>query len=256
MGKSRKESRQFNISVEGINCEKMYFDHVAELINTSNENKYNAKITCKKTSPGQFAKRIAYRPVEKKRNKKIPYFHVQDIEDYYNLTQQKMFYQLIDEIKQTEKEYGITYQLGYTNFTFELWLLLHVTDMKAPVTDRFSYLRPINRYFHRNYQSLDEYKNERQFLGILTEFIELDNIRAAVKRADAIIQANQTDRKSFENYRAKEVVWSQILPPLMMEAGWPPASIISGSASSHFGVEPQPTMPISASSQSSTPSGR
>lgn len=41
MGKDRKESRQFNISVEGINCEKMYFEHLARLINGSGENKYN-----------------------------------------------------------------------------------------------------------------------------------------------------------------------------------------------------------------------
>ena len=25
----KKESRQFNISVEGINCEKMYFEHLS-----------------------------------------------------------------------------------------------------------------------------------------------------------------------------------------------------------------------------------
>ena len=31
----KKESRQFNISVEGINCEKMYFEHLAKLINNS-----------------------------------------------------------------------------------------------------------------------------------------------------------------------------------------------------------------------------
>lgn len=38
MAKDRKESRQFNISVEGINCEKMYFEHLAKLINESGNN--------------------------------------------------------------------------------------------------------------------------------------------------------------------------------------------------------------------------
>jgi len=27
---NKKESRHFNISVEGINCEKMYFEHLAK----------------------------------------------------------------------------------------------------------------------------------------------------------------------------------------------------------------------------------
>ncbi len=31
MGRERKESRQFNISVEGINCEKLYFEHLAKM---------------------------------------------------------------------------------------------------------------------------------------------------------------------------------------------------------------------------------
>lgn len=33
MNKGRKESRQFNIFVEGINCERLYFEHLAKLIN-------------------------------------------------------------------------------------------------------------------------------------------------------------------------------------------------------------------------------
>ena len=32
---SKKESRQFHISVEGINCEKLHFEHLAKLINES-----------------------------------------------------------------------------------------------------------------------------------------------------------------------------------------------------------------------------
>lgn len=32
MSKSRKESRQFYLSVEGINCEKLYFEHLKNLL--------------------------------------------------------------------------------------------------------------------------------------------------------------------------------------------------------------------------------
>ena len=40
---TRKESRQFNMSVEGINCERMYFEHLEKLINSSNRNTYSGK---------------------------------------------------------------------------------------------------------------------------------------------------------------------------------------------------------------------
>ena len=40
----------------------------------------------------QYAKRNAHRPIEKwKGNKKLPYIHVQDIEDYYSEFHRKKF---------------------------------------------------------------------------------------------------------------------------------------------------------------------
>ena len=65
MAHNRKEARKINISVEGDVCEKLYFEHLAKLINTSEENKYNVKINCKKASPIEFAKRNAYLPTDK-----------------------------------------------------------------------------------------------------------------------------------------------------------------------------------------------
>ena len=84
MARSMKESRQFNISVEGINCEKMYFDHLANLINTSGQNKFNASMNCRKASPSSFAKRNAHKNIGRHKGKNLPYFHIQDIEDYYD----------------------------------------------------------------------------------------------------------------------------------------------------------------------------
>ena len=66
----KKESRQFNISVEGINCEKMYFEHLAKLINSSDRNTYNLKVDPRKMSPLEYAKRNAYKPVDKRNGNK------------------------------------------------------------------------------------------------------------------------------------------------------------------------------------------
>ena len=53
---NKKESRLFHISVEGINCEKLYFEHLAKLINNSDRNTYNLKIAPRKMSPMEYAK--------------------------------------------------------------------------------------------------------------------------------------------------------------------------------------------------------
>lgn len=197
----RKESRQFNISVEGINCEKMYFEHLAKLINSSDRSTYNLKVAPKKMSPIEYAKRNSHKPVDKEGNKKIPYFHVQDIEDYYDGTQRAKFYGMIDDIRTAEKQFNIDYKLGYSNYTFELWMLLHVTDATHAVQDRHLYLTQINRWFHRNYSNIDEFKSANEFQRILDEFVTLDSIKRAISRAERIALLNGEDEKTKENYK-------------------------------------------------------
>lgn len=198
----KKESRQFNISVEGINCEKMYFEHLAKLINSSDRNTYNLKVDPRKMSPLEYAKRNAYKPVDKRKgNKRIPYIHVQDIEDYYDDFQRTKFYGMIDEMRTAEDKFGIVYELGYSNYTFELWMLLHVADMTHAVQDRHSYLAPINRWFHRNYADIDEFKSYDEFQKILEEFVTLDSIIQAIDRAKKIVGNNGEDRKVKETYK-------------------------------------------------------
>lgn len=198
----KKESRQFNISVEGVNCEKMYFEHLAYLINNSGTNTYNLKIDPKKMSPLEYAKRNAYKPVEKRKNQKnIPYIHIQDIEDYYDDFQRAKFFGMIDDMRTAESQFRITYELGYSNYTFELWMLLHVADMDYAIRDRKAYLAPINRWFNRNYSNLDEFKQNEEFQSILDEFVTLDSVKQAVHRAEGIVEKNRTDGKVRETYK-------------------------------------------------------
>ena len=199
----KKESRQFFISVEGINCERMYFCHLAKCINESENSTYNLKIDPKKKTPFEYAKRNAHLPREKTRkNEIIPYLHIQDIEDYYDQNQKKKFYEMIDDMRKAEKQFGITYKLGYSNYTFELWMLLHVTDMRHAVQDRYAYLPLINRYFNRNYTDIDDYKKEEEFENILKEFVTLDSIKQAIRRADAIEKSNAEGENRKETYKS------------------------------------------------------
>ena len=192
---SKKQSMLFFISVEGINCEKMYFEHLAKLINNS-DSVYKIKINVKKMQPYEFAKRSFHLyNANFKNNKKIPFFHIQDIEDYYNTVQRNKFFTLVDELRKAEKDFRILYELGYSNYTFELWLLLHVADMTHSVQNRNSYLAYVNRYFNKNYSNLNQYKQEDEFCNILNEFITLQSVKMAIDRAEKILQYNINNNK-------------------------------------------------------------
>ena len=198
----RNESRQVLVSVEGVNCERMYFEHLAKLINTSGRNKYNLNISPKAMSPLQYAKRNAYKQAYRQKGEKtLPYIHIQDIEDYYDTPLQKKFYRIIDEMRAAERMFDISYRLCYSNYTFELWMLLHVADMTAGVTNRAAYLRPINQHFKRKYSSLDEFKNTLEFQRILDGFITLDAVFDAVKRAKRIVENNAQQNKKRITYK-------------------------------------------------------
>ena len=199
----KKESRTFYMSVEGINCERLYFLHLAKLINESGRNKYNLKVNPKVASPMAYAKRIAARPSDSKGGRKLPYIHIQDIEDYYSDFHRKKFYGLIDEMRAAEEEFGMTYQLGYSNYTFELWMLLHVADMTHSVQDRHAYLAPVNRWFKKDYRNIDEFKAETEFQSVLDEYVTLDSVKKAIDRAERIVQLNQDEHKKKETYHGE-----------------------------------------------------
>lgn len=140
MKPDKKESRLIYMSVEGVNCERLYFEHLKKLINSSGTNKYNLALTPKVSVPLEFAKRNAY----KIKDKTVLFMHIQDIEDYNNEEQREKFKTLINDLCSARKMLGVKYQLGYSNYAFELWMLLHVTDMNYAVQDRFAYLEPVN----------------------------------------------------------------------------------------------------------------
>ena len=72
--------------------------------------------------PFQYAKRTAYRPVDKRKGgRDLPYIHIQDIEDFYDADQKQKFYSVIDDMRKAEQEFRISYQLGYSNYTESNW---------------------------------------------------------------------------------------------------------------------------------------
>lgn len=198
MARDKKQTKKFVISVEGDNSEKLYFQHLQKLINNYDHKIFNVNFMIKKCSPSSMVKRIGYKGSDKyNKNKTIPYFHIQDIEDYNDPEQKIKFEKLINEIK----DQSISYKLGYSNYTFELWMLLHVSQMKGSVSHRRSYLSHINKYFNRNYNSLNEYKREEEFQKILDEYITLDSVVLAIKHAEEIRSWHENNNDKLVQYR-------------------------------------------------------
>ncbi len=202
MRRSKKESRQVYMSVEGKNCETFYFEHLAKLINESDRSTYNLKIKPVMDSPFSYAKRIAYKPVEKSNRADLPYFHIQDVEDYEDERYRSKFFHILDEMGKAQETFHIKYELGYSNYTFEVWMLLHVAgNANYAVTDRHSYLKLINRHFKRNYLTLDEFKKEGEFKKILEEFISLDSVFQAIAQAKKMEAFNAESGHKLKTYR-------------------------------------------------------
>lgn len=133
-----KTTRKYYFTVEG-DTEKWYLDWLKEKINNEPATKYNVSIDCKiQKNPLKRAKTINVLS-------EIVITHVFDYEsnDEVHTTQ---FQKTLDLLKETSKlGKQIKYNMGYSNFTFELWMVLHKTNCNSLFVHRSQYLEPINR---------------------------------------------------------------------------------------------------------------
>lgn len=107
----------------------------------------------------------------------------------------------MDNMKKA-KELGkqITYKFGYTNFTFDLWIILHKVDCNSQFSHRRQYIVPINRAFNENFDGMNEYKHEDNFKRILNQLTLMDVINA-VNRAKFIMQCNKENGYVLQTYK-------------------------------------------------------
>lgn len=84
---------------------------------------------------------------------------------------------------------NIQYKLGYSNFTFELWIVLHKADCNTTLTHRSQYLRPLNQAYNDHFENLDTYKSENNFKRVLSR-LSLPDVRAAINRSRSIMKRN------------------------------------------------------------------
>lgn len=177
----RKEKRKFVFSVEG-ETEKWYLEWLQKRVNESKDALYFADITAEvEKSPMKY--------IKKTNAKSTPSVtHVCDVEGQ-TANDQTAFENVLKELKKANKQKNIAYSIGYSNLSFELWLILHKQNCSGGCNTKKEYLKHINFSFSENFDSLDEYKKEENFQKCL-EKLSLQDVKDAVGRADRIMENN------------------------------------------------------------------
>lgn len=188
----KKICNQYYLSVEG-ETEKWYFEHLQKLINNAEEVPFKVSFDVKiNKSIISRAKSIPapYKPTKA--------FHICDYESNEDV-HVKQFNKVLEDIKNVKKINGnIDYKLGYSNFSFDLWIILHKMQQIGAVTHRKQYVNGINNAYNEKFQYIDDYKEEDNFKRILSK-ITLNNVILAVNNGNEIRKANQKNSES--NYR-------------------------------------------------------
>ncbi len=190
---SRKTAFSYYFSVEG-ETEKWYLEHLQNLINSAEKAAYAVKFIIKvQKDPREMVK--AYAPIDK-----ITINHLCDTES--NDPQHTQLFRKTLENMKAACTMGkkIFYRLGYCNFAFDLWIVLHKVDCYGPLADRRQYLGYLNKGFMQQFTSMDDYKKEAHFRRCL-QAITLDDVFTAIQRAEKIMADSQANGQPFITYK-------------------------------------------------------
>lgn len=189
----RKENRTYYFSVEG-ETEQWYLEWLQCIINAEPNAQYTVKLDSK----------IQKDPLSRVKSMtivgKTEITHIFDYEsdEEIHVKQFKTTLERMKEAQNTGK--NIKYNLGYSNFTFELWMILHKADCNGSLMHRRQYLMPLNRAYGENFENLDQYKHENNFKRVLSK-LTLDNVRQAVRRAKVIMRKNEEMGYRLQEYK-------------------------------------------------------
>ncbi|OXM13325.1 RloB family protein [Paenibacillus herberti] len=189
---SRKPIKKYYFTVEG-ETEQWYLDHIKDLINAEDSAIFKVSIERKvQKNPLKYAKSVV-------NTSKIHITHWFDYESSEPL-HVKQFKETLDALKASSSIRGkqIKYHLGYSNLTFELWMILHKNNC-GYIAHRDRYLDQINRAFSEQFTELGTYKERSNFHRVLGK-ISLDDVKSAITRAKLIMKSNQQNDLKLHNH--------------------------------------------------------
>ncbi len=188
-----KSTKKYYFSVEG-ETEHWYLKWLQEKINETSESTYKVSLDCPvQKNPLKRAKTLVV-------TGKTEICHISDYESDEPVHVRE-FKETMDNMKKS-KELGkqINYKFGYTNFSFDLWIVLHRADCNGSFAHRRQYLVTINRAFDEHFESMDDYKHENNFKRILNT-LTLQDVIAAVNRAKFIMECNIENGYVLQEYK-------------------------------------------------------
>ena len=192
----RKQTLTYYFSVEG-ETEQWYLEWLEAQINANEHANYIVKfITKVEKDPVSFIKKLVVQ-------KKTTIWHLSDIEGSSD-EQIQTVHNTLGRLKEA-KDLGksIIYKWGYSNLSFDLWMILHKQSCNAELNGVDGYLSHINRAFETQFESMKKYKEESNFKHCLSHLC-LGDVVTAIGRAKNIMQRNERDGyhlTQFKGYR-------------------------------------------------------
>lgn len=181
---------RFYISCEG-ETERWYFEWLQRQINKDKRTREKIDFCFKNISPSSFAKsnKNAFTNAMIEGTK---FCRVQDIEDYSEC-QIKAFHNLLKSNKEAKNILKkVSFIIGYSNYTFEVWIIAHKTKVKS-VAHRDHYYRQINSAFGKKFENNCDYKSKSNFESILKLLTLDDVINNALPECQRFKSKNSTD---------------------------------------------------------------
>lgn len=191
-----KLNKKYYFTVDG-ETEQWYLLWLQEQIRNEAAATYTVTLDCPIQNPLKRAKSLIVTGTGKE---KTVITHVCDYEsdEEVHTTHFQKTLGLMKESQSLGKQ--IKYQLGYSNFTFELWMILHKIDCNGLLIHRRNYLDPINRAYDENFEDLDQYKHEANFKRVLKK-IAISDVRNAITRSKGIMKRNEEIGYTLHQYK-------------------------------------------------------
>ncbi|MDR1206354.1 MAG: RloB family protein [Peptococcaceae bacterium] len=188
----RKRSRKYHFTVEG-ETEQWYFQWLQEAINNEPSAVYKVKIICNKSDPVKYVKSINV-------IQKTEITHVFDYEGNEPQYEER-FKKTLSKMKAAATlGRQVKYRLGYSNFSFELWMVLHKMDCNKPYNHRNQYIQAINHAYGKSFENLGQYKHERNFRYVLAS-LSLEDVKHAIRRAIAVTEHKRERGDILQQYK-------------------------------------------------------
>lgn len=197
MLKKRKLTKKYYFSVEG-ETEKWYLEWLRDTINAEKDIKAQVALDCKiEKDPVSRVKGISGIIAE------ITIWHLSDYESD-SAQHAKQFKTTMDNMaKAMTLGKQVIYKFGYSNFTFDLWMLLHKSLCYGSFSDRKQYLSPLNQAFGEKFENMNQFKHEKNFKRCLKQ-LTLKNVIEAVARAKDIMKQRNDQGCSLHSYKGFE----------------------------------------------------